>query len=335
MKPACLLLIRSAILALMMCASSYASASVGFERTSFTEANGTRVEVGIWYPSDSTPTLERLELYKQNVALNAPVSGTKLPLVVISHGSGGSLAGHYDTALALAQLGFVVAALTHPGDNFRDTSREMNIVDRPAQVRELIDFVLTQWRGKDAVSDTRIGAFGFSAGGFTVLTLIGGEYDMSLIQEHCQADPKDWTCGVIAAHPSFDPAHEKVHATPADHDPRIRAAVIAAPALGFTFATPGLDHVRVPVQLWRAANDQILPHPFYAQSVRDAMPVAPEYHVVPDAGHYDFLAPCTPALSAAVPPICKSADGFDRAAFHHDFDDRIVAFFTQNLPENK
>lgn len=48
-----------------------------------------------------------------------------------------------------------------------------------------------------------------------------------------------------------------------------------------------------PVQLWRADNDVILPHPRYAEAVRLALPETPDHHVVPNAGHFDFLVPCS------------------------------------------
>ena len=44
--------------------------------------------------------------------------------------------------------------------------------------------------------------------------------------------------------------------------------MVAAPALGFTFAPSGLSKVKVPIQLWRAEQDSILPHPDYAEGVR-------------------------------------------------------------------
>jgi predicted dienelactone hydrolase len=65
--------------------------------------------------------------------------------------------------------------------------------------------------------------------------------------------------------------------------------------------------------------------------VRIALPIAPEAHVVAGAGHYDFLAPCSAELAKKVPAICVSAPGFDRAAFHAQFDHDVVAFFTRTL----
>ena len=52
------------------------------------------------------------------------------------------------------------------------------------------------------------------------------------------------------------------------------------------------------MQLWRAQKDQVLPAPYYAEPVRDALPTAPELHVVPNAGHYDFIQACSEAMAA-------------------------------------
>jgi len=114
-------------------------------------------------------------------------------------------------------------------------------------------------------------------------------------------------------------------------DARIKAAVIVAPALGFSFGRQGLRNVRVPVQLWRAESDHILPNPDYAQAVRDALPQPAEYHVVANADHFDFLAPCSAQLEKFAPDICVERPGFDRAAFHQQFDAEVVRFFERTL----
>jgi predicted dienelactone hydrolase len=65
--------------------------------------------------------------------------------------------------------------------------------------------------------------------------------------------------------------------------------------------------------------------------VRIALPEAPEYHVVPNAGHFDFLVPCSNALASIAPAICTSAVGFDRAAFHASFNAAVVVFLSKTL----
>lgn len=102
-------------------------------------------------------------------------------MIVISHGTGGAADTHYDTALALAEAGFIAAAVTHTGDNWRDHASSFtrrNFVERPRHLKLAIDYLLTAWSGRDHVAAERIGAFGHSAGGFTVLVGVGGEPDL-------------------------------------------------------------------------------------------------------------------------------------------------------------
>ncbi|WP_206057942.1 alpha/beta hydrolase family protein [Novacetimonas pomaceti] len=277
-------------------------------------------EIGIWYPAAGTPVHQRLGIYEQDVVPDAPPAGHGLPLVVISHGHGGAFSGHLDTAVALARAGFVVAALTHPGDNWRDDSRALHMEERPKALGGLITYMLATWPGHAIIDPARIGAFGFSSGGFTVLAAAGARPDLSRVGTHCARYPQYYDCRLIRDHPGPLPTWSD------SHDPRIRAIAVAAPALGYAFGKEGLRDVTIPVQLWRADDDHILPAPLYADAVRADLPRPPEFHGVPGAGHFDFLAPC-----AAPTPICRSGPGFDRAAFHRDFDGRIVAFFDRAL----
>lgn len=298
---------------------------VGFERT----RTSTGVEVGIWYPSDGTPKRQRLGLYQQDVVEGGRVEHGRHPLVVISHGTGGDFAGHVDTAEALAKAGFVVAALTHPGDNWRDNSRATKIEERPAALSSLISFMLDRWPGRASVDPARVGAFGFSAGGFTVLAAAGGRPDMSRLGGHCADHPTFFVCSLLRA----QPRSAGNVPWPALQDGRIKTVVVAAPALGVTFNRAGLADVRVPVQLWRAASDTILPAPFYADAVRDALPSRPEFHDIAGAGHFDFLSPCVEP--ASMPQLCESAAGFDRRKFHDRFNQAVVRFFSRYLAKRK
>ena len=293
--------------------------AVGFELQHMSDGT----EVGIWYPANGTPEHEQLGPYEQNVVRGAAPLGVGHPLIVMSHGNGGSFSGHLDTAQALAGAGFVVAALTHPGDNWRDQSKATEVEARPAALSALITFMLMDWPSHADLDPARIGAFGFSAGGFTVLAAAGGKPDLSQTGEHCRLHPDFYDCVLVRAHP------RTATAWPEATDRRIKAIVVAAPALGFAFDQAGLATVTVPVQLWRAGNDQILPAPFYADAVRAALPRAPEFHDVAGAGHFDFLAPCS--QNAPALPICANTPGFDRAAFHAQFDAEIVRFFREKL----
>lgn len=303
-----------------------ARASVGFQHLTIPDPQGGGIEVGLWYPASATPKPERVELFTQDLAKDAAPEGRNLPLVVISHGTGGSYAGHADTAKALAEAGFVAAALTHAGDNWRDQTGAARIWERPRQLAVLTDYVLAAWPYRDRIDSARVGAFGFSAGGFTVLAAAGGEPDLGKVPGHCREHPGFFDCMLLGRYPPGALGNVAWR-----HDPRLKAIVVAAPAMGFAFGRDGLVNVRAPLQLWRASEDEILPHPFYAEAVRNDLPAQPEFHLVENGGHFDFLQPCPGPLAARNPAICSSRPGFDRAAFHETLNAAVVDFFRRNL----
>ncbi len=283
-----------------------AAAQSVVQRIQFASPTGQTIDAAVWTPE-------------------APAAQPR-PLVVISHGNGGAFGGHQDTAEALAEAGFVVAALNHPGDNYLDMSRSLQLTDRPSHVSALISYMTEQWRGASGIDAARIGAFGFSAGGFTVFTLAGGESDAGAILDHCAGHPEFFVCTLFTPQ-ALDVSDWR----PRGSDDRIKAIVAAAPGFGFSFSDVSLQSVRVPVQLWQAGEDQILPAPFHVETLRDRLPGEVEYHLVPGALHHDFLVPCSPEMSAAAPELCRSNPGFDRAAFKQDFNREVVGFFARQL----
>ena len=301
--------------------------AAGFQLASFLDKSGAEIRLGIWYPSDAPKTARDLGPFKQDVATGGRIYGTRLPLVIVSHGTGGSAFTHYATAISLADAGFVVAALTHPGDNYQDQSRAVDILARPGHVSAVIDYMLGTWDRGGVLAPSRIGMFGHSSGAFTTLVSVGGRPNLGLIEGHCKSHESDYACALLAREPiePGTPLRRPVH------DQRITAAVIAAPALGFTFDRAALRDVNIPIQLWRAEDDGLLPHPWYDEAVRAALPVSPDYHVVVGAGHFDFLAPCSDKLALIAPPICTSKEGFDRTAFHRRFNAQIAEFFRRTL----
>jgi predicted dienelactone hydrolase len=320
----------SAVAAMALMLAGTCAHAAGFQQGIAADPSGKPLVIGIWYPSQAVAKPVAMGAMTMTVATNAPVNGKALPMIVMSHGTGGSNLGHSDTAIALADAGFVVVAMNHTGDNYADQSRSTDVMDRPRQVSRVIDHMLSTWEERAAIDPQRVGMFGFSAGGFTTLAIIGGAPDLTKIGPMCRQYPGDFACQLAAKSgiPVIAPS------TTAVADARIKAAVVAAPALGFTYSPDGLKNVKVSVQLWRAENDVVVPHPRYAEAVRLALPEAPDYHVVPNAGHYDFLAPCSDALASLAPAICTSAAGFDRAAFHVGFDAEVVKFFEKTLEKH-
>jgi predicted dienelactone hydrolase len=283
----------------------------------------------IWYPCAAEPkpvALGRLAVsvdFSLMGTKDCPVTGAKLPLIVFSHGRTGWFGANHDTAAALADAGFVVAAINHPGDNGNDPAQAEDLSvfgSRPADMVRLIDFMLSDWKDRAVIDPVRIGLFGFSKGGYTGLVLIGAVPDFARFARVC----KDTAGACQQLHDGATPPR-------LPQDARIRAAVIVDPASA-ALTGDGLAAIKVPLQYWRSelGGPGVGDGSGTARIAKD-LPGKPDIHVVP-AGHFAFLAPCSPQLAAALPCICiDKPAGFDRAAFHRDFNASVAEFFRAHL----
>lgn len=323
---------------LAMTAMTATSNATGFQWAEAADPGDSPLALGIWYPSAAPVPAVPNTPFRQALAIDAPVAGENLPVVVISHGYGGWLGGHADTAKVLAEAGYVVVAMTHTGNNYEDNAAPASrwMIDRPRHVARTVDFVLRDWKGRGHLDTRRIGLFGFSAGGYTALVSIGGVPDIAGVPDYCNAHPADYVCASGILGDIAKIGAPKMSASAFVNEPRIMAAVIAAPGLGFAFNADGLKEVRVPIQLWSGEKDDRVSTAENAAHVRDALPVEPEFHAVRGAGHFAFMAPCKPELQALEPAvwaeICADGDGFDRALFKQDFNTAVVAFFGRAMP---
>lgn len=299
--------------------------AAGFQRLNLPmDQNGPGLQGAVWTPCAESAG----EIKIGRVAIQG-VQGCKLPegrypLIVMSHGSAGSALSHHDTAAALADAGFVVAAINHVGDNAQDKSRQgyLSIFStRPREMRRLIDYMTGVWPDKARLDPDRIGIFGFSRGGYTGLVLAGAVPDLSAGLAICQEQASLPMCRDIAA--------GKVPSQPYPQDARIKAAVIADPLN--VFPGDALKGVSLPIQLWASEQGGDGVSPASVQAVRQGLGAAPDYQVAAGAGHFAFLAPCSAEQAKSLPAICHDAAGFDRQAFHRDLNARVAAFFQAQL----
>lgn len=327
-----LILIVCGLVAAALYTAMRSERPVGFQISRAVDADGRPFALAVWYPTEAqTLPTTLLGVVLMDVARDAPVAGSALPLVVISHGNGGGPASHADLALSLASAGYVVAAPMHTGDNYADQSAVGSAAlfsGRNGELRATVDHMLKTWTGRASIDPARIGAFGFSAGGFTVLTAAGANPDLDIVAQHCVKAP-EFACDVLrqAKSPLLTPGGA-AKAGVFVGDPRIRAAVVAAPGLGFTMTPENLAGVRVPVQLWSGDKDASVPYASNTKPIRDALGTRAEYHSVAGAGHFSFLTPCG---LIGPPALCADEGGFDRKAFHADMNTRVLAFFEKNL----
>ena len=312
------------------------------------------VPVVVWYPTAAAATPQSMGPFRFSAALGAPPSAGRFPLVVISHGTGGSELGHAWLAEALAREGFVVASLRHPGDDYTDRSavrRPDYFARRPAQASRVVDALLADPAWAARIDATRIAVVGHSAGGHVALALAGGEPSVARVLAHCAPGGAGLRedaamCGLGgrrdtgAAGPSTAAAagtsSGTVSSSPASlpppartRDARFRAAVAFAP-LGIAFTPESLAKVEVPVLVEVAVRDDVLNPRFHGDAACAAIP-AVRCVRTEGAGHYAaFQAGTGPLPSPAGDPSVDPA-GFDRAAWQAQALPRVVGFLKDAL----
>lgn len=312
---------------ILACLASFELHAAGFRFIDIpADAAGPALTGGVWSPCAAPPQEIRLRFVTIPAVQNCPIVGDGLPLIVVSHGSGGWFGAHRDTAAMLADAGFVVAAVNHPGDNTTDQSRSdalSILLDRPTDIRRLTDFMLDGWPQASKIDRERIGFFGFSRGGYTGLVIAGSRFDMSSIVPLCPEGFVDGMCAEIKK--------GEIPTARVVDDPRFKAAVLADAEFGRAFTPLGLKDVRIPIQLWASARggDGVLPED--GTAIDKNLPARPEYHVVADSAHFAFITPCSPEAAKALPEVCVDAGAFDRVAFHKELNLSVLAFLRKHL----
>lgn len=285
------------------------------------EPDNPALKGAVWYPCPQPLEELRMGPHVMSVAKDCPVAGRHLPLVVISHGWSGTFLGHRGIAETLANAGFVVAAINH-GDNAMNPRRHGDLsvlIERPVDIKRLIDFMLDSWPDASKLDAQRVGFFGFSRGGYTGLVTVGAQPVGALCENR--------------DNPACKQAH-KGELLALTYDPRIKAVVVADPLSDF-FTVESFRNVRVPVQLWRSeqGGDGVTPESI-AAIARELSEVV-EFHTVPAAQHFAFLAPCSAEMAKWAPEICLDSPGFERQAFHKEFNSTVLAFFRKNLANDE
>ncbi|MEE8500352.1 MAG: hypothetical protein V3S27_07230, partial [Kiloniellales bacterium] len=118
---------------------------VGYSGLSTADPMGGQMQVSLWYPTKVPNSVVKSGLFEFPGTRDAEPATGPFGLVILSHGSGGSDLGHRDTAIALAQAGFIAAAPLHPRNNFRDDigdDRRIVLDGRPRQFSAVIDALL-------------------------------------------------------------------------------------------------------------------------------------------------------------------------------------------------
>lgn len=267
---------------------------------------GATIPLTVLYPSRAVESVERFGPYALSVARDAEMEGRDRPLVVVSHGNGSSPWTFRGLAARLASEGFVVAMPEHPGNSRSDNSLAhtmANLENRPRHVKLVIDRVLETFACAPVVA-----VIGHSIGAYTALAVAGGEPS-------------------CAPHESADGVS---HPIEVEHDPRVAALVLFAPAVIWFTPDGALDAVRAPILLRTAEHDEDAPA-FHREIIRRGARGPVDAREIANAGHFSFQSPFPKEMVRPGFPPAHDPEGFDREAYQPLLHAEVLAFLRANL----
>lgn len=353
------MILAAALTAVIGAGAALADAPVGKATLTVQAQTGARGEASnrlhivVWYPApdgtavraDTIGPPDAPLFAAGEVADGAPLvaAPATLPLVVLSHGTGGSAMQMAWLATRLAADGSVAAAVDHPGNSFASGYTTQGFALwwlRATDLSRAIDAVLADARFGPRVDRRRIAAAGFSLGGATVIVAAGGRVDMQRLLKWCGASTTDLCTGP----PEFPDLAKRIGVLAASdagfrsalaqdgasyRDPRIRAVFAMAPAMGPAFVPQSLATVATPVAIVAGFGDRNIGVEDNAMVLARALPAATLHVFARPASHYTFLDECLAAGRAQFPNLC--ADTASRGAIHDETARMAIAFFARTL----
>ncbi len=274
-----------------------------------------------------------------------PAAGPPRPLILVSHGNGGTASGLAWLGSALAAQGFIVAAVEHPGNNaLEDYTVEglslwwLRAVDLSAVIDALLDDKALGSR----IDPARIGAAGHSLGGYTVITIAGGIANPAQLEAFCRSPAADASCrppppaaemrqrslARLDSDPDYRQRYDR--AGNSYRDERVHAVFAMAPGPGPILTAESLGKISIPVAIVSGSADEIVPSFSAAESYARLIPHA-TLKLFQSAGHFAFVGTCTMIGRWILRTACHDPDGADREAVHAETARLAIEFFKANL----
>jgi len=324
-------------------ATTVGAQTPGYSRyTVDAEHRAAPIPTSVWYPASSGSGPVQIGaniLFLGEDALQeaTPASG-RHPLVVVSHGSGGTKDGLSWLGAGLSRAGAMVLMVNHAGSTSGDSIPAQSVfLDRRARdLTAVLDDLLADPDFASHVDPDQIAVLGFSMGGATALHMAGGRIDRDLYRAYC-ADygPAAMDCLWLQ---SDGTQLSDLPASMEDdlRDPRISRMIAVDPAFGHGFTPDSLALVSIPSLLmtlgdtsagsgWEAVN--IGPQ---GANLVGQLPGA-DFRLIDDSWHFSFLAECRMLGRLMVwwedeDPICSNPWGSDRGAVHEEILSEALAF---------
>lgn len=314
-------------------------------QTSFVFVDSLRnrpLKTEVWYPTLDTTQINSALDYPfilPPTSLNADCIPEKLPLVLLSHGTGGNRISQMWLAVELAGNGYVVASVDHFGNTLGNKIPQnfVKIWDRPLDMSYILTKLLQTAKFNSVVDTTTIGMAGFSLGGYTTIALAGGQLDYQLLKEFSKTQEGKAEfdlpelgdiSGLIT--PEIISLGDKEYKDLKDD--RISAFVAMAPAIGQGFNDEAqFTAVKESVLIFGAQNDDRTPVHTNARHYHGLMDGSKYIELPGQVGHYVFMNQAKSGLTRNAPIVFKDDSSVNRKEVHQQVVSTVVAFFNDEL----
>ncbi|MFJ2280711.1 alpha/beta hydrolase family protein [Pseudomonas sp. NPDC087803] len=285
-----------------LCTSAVAETHpVGFHTSTLPDPQRP-LEMAVWYPSTSTATAQVIDnnpvFVSTSAVRDAPPTAGEHPLVVLSHGYRGNWSNQMWLANALADQGYIVAAVNHPGSTTHDRSPQAaaQLWQRPVDLRRAIEAVVAQPGKFGAVAPQRIAVVGHSLGGWTALEIAGARFDPERFAEDCKTHAQLASCSVYKQMNPASTAQAKADLAADRRYEPVTAIVSLDLGLSRGMTDASLAALPVPTLVIAAgAPSADLPAQLESADLAKRLPAATTRYVeISDATHFSFTSMCKP-----------------------------------------
>ena len=293
----------------------------------------------IWYPA-SIETENNVSPRNLKTMRDSAIVRKRLPLVLLSHGFGGDRMSLEWIAAALAQKGFIVAAVSHWGNTYENLipQRSLEFPERPKDISFVVSKLLENPAFKNSIDKKRIGALGYSIGGYTVLALAGAAMDYDAIIDFSKTEQgiKEFSI------PEMPNTIETANSAPLRNyykqnptmvkDKRIKAVFAISPAIGGAFRdAKQMSRINIPVFIIGAEGDQITPPATNSAHYHKLIKNSDFYLFKGKAGHYVFIAEGNAELAKQRPVYFADDPSVSRREIHEKTLDLAIKYFGKKL----